>query len=176
MAETIANNVRSKILGGMPPRKPTRSKRHLSRAPARPRLLREDVQASDRSAGRPEGEAPRLRGVPEASGDMVLIADRPAEIEDRALAGQVHAGRADDTPEPLRRSPGLRAIYNTLVAASVTGVAERSPADGWREADPLSCCVDHVRSPSLTARSGSTRRSANVRRMDGAASCRRNRR
>ena len=52
------------------------------------------------------------------------------------LAGQVHAGRADDTPEPLRRSPGLRAIYNTLVAASVPGVAERSPADGWREADP----------------------------------------
>ena len=52
------------------------------------------------------------------------------------LAGQVHAGRADDTPEPLRRSPGLRAIYNTLVAASVTGVAERSPADGWHEANP----------------------------------------
>ena len=48
----------------------------------------------------------------------------------------MHAGRADDTPEPLRRSPGLRAIYNTLVAASVKGLAERPPADGCREADP----------------------------------------
>ena len=53
------------------------------------------------------------------------------------VAGQVHAGRADDTPEPLRRSPGLRAIYNTLAAASVTRVvAERPPADEWRVADP----------------------------------------
>ena len=52
------------------------------------------------------------------------------------LAGQVHAGRADDTPEPLRRSPGLRAIYNTLVAASAAGLAERPPADGCHEAAP----------------------------------------
>ena len=52
------------------------------------------------------------------------------------LAGQVHAGQADDTPEPLRRSPGLRAVYNTLAAASVTRVAERPPADELRAADP----------------------------------------
>ena len=51
------------------------------------------------------------------------------------LAEQVQAGRADDTPEPLRRSPGLRAIYNTLVAASAAGLAERPPADGY-EANP----------------------------------------
>lgn len=52
------------------------------------------------------------------------------------LAGQVHAGLADDTPEPLRQSPGLRAIYNTLAAVSATGVAEQPPADEWRTADP----------------------------------------
>ena len=52
------------------------------------------------------------------------------------LARQVHAGRADDTPEPLRRSPGLRAIYNTLVAASAAALAERPPADGCHEVAP----------------------------------------
>ncbi len=36
-----------------------------------------------------------------------------------ALAAQVQAGRADDTPEPLRKSPGLRAIYNLLASARV---------------------------------------------------------
>jgi type I restriction enzyme R subunit len=36
-----------------------------------------------------------------------------------ALAAQVQAGRADDTPEPLRESPGLRAIYNLLASARV---------------------------------------------------------
>ena len=35
-----------------------------------------------------------------------------------ALAAQVQAGKADDTPEPLKRSPGLRAIYNLLAAAA----------------------------------------------------------
>ena len=34
------------------------------------------------------------------------------------LANHVHAGQTDDTPEPLRKSPGLRAIYHMLVAAS----------------------------------------------------------
>jgi type I restriction enzyme, R subunit len=37
-----------------------------------------------------------------------------------ALAAQLHAGRADDTPEPLKQSPGLRAIYNTLTASPAT--------------------------------------------------------
>jgi type I restriction enzyme R subunit len=31
------------------------------------------------------------------------------------LVGKVHTGHADDTPEPLKRSPGLRAIYDNLV-------------------------------------------------------------
>jgi type I site-specific restriction-modification system R (restriction) subunit len=30
------------------------------------------------------------------------------------LVNQVHAGQPDDTPEPLKRSPALRAIYNNL--------------------------------------------------------------
>lgn len=47
------------------------------------------------------------------------------------LAEQVHAGRTDDTPEPLRRSPGIRAIYNTLVAAPAPGLADPPPADGY---------------------------------------------
>lgn len=31
------------------------------------------------------------------------------------LVGKVQAGHADDTPEALKRSPGLRAIYDNLV-------------------------------------------------------------
>ena len=106
VAETIANNVRSKIL-----------REHLH-DPAfyekMSRLLSEVLA---------DLKAKRI--------DYEEFLKRVA-----TLAGQVHAGRADDTPEPLRRSPGLRAIYNTLVAAPVTGLAERPPADGWREADP----------------------------------------
>jgi type I restriction enzyme R subunit len=76
-----------------------------------------------------------------------------------ALAAQVQAGKADDTPEPLRASPGLRAIYNLLARdsralpalgeepASYRGVVadpvletaqridatlRRSAPDGWR--------------------------------------------
>jgi type I restriction enzyme R subunit len=35
-----------------------------------------------------------------------------------ALAAQVQTGTADDTPAPLKHSPGLRAIYNTLLAGA----------------------------------------------------------
>jgi type I restriction enzyme R subunit len=54
-----------------------------------------------------------------------------------ALAAQVQAGKADDTPEPLRRSPGLRAIYNTLVAGRVrsTRVADATPTYGASDTD-----------------------------------------
>jgi type I restriction enzyme R subunit len=43
-----------------------------------------------------------------------------------ALAAQIQAGTADDTPEPLKKSPGLRAIYNLLAkrAAKDRKVAE----------------------------------------------------
>jgi type I restriction enzyme R subunit len=43
------------------------------------------------------------------------------------LAAQVRAGQADDTPEPLRHSPVLRAIYNTLASAPATRAAETRP-------------------------------------------------
>lgn len=46
-----------------------------------------------------------------------------------ALASQVHAGQADTTPEPLRKSPGLRAIYNALAATGFQpGRAAEEPA------------------------------------------------
>ena len=106
VAETVANNVRSKIL-----------REHLH-DPAfyekMSRLLSEVL--ADLKARRIDYEEFLKRLA--------------------TLAGQVHGGRADDTPEPLRRSPGLRAIYNTLVAASAAGLAERPPADGWHEAAP----------------------------------------
>ena len=50
-----------------------------------------------------------------------IIAARKAkaiEYEDlqriAALAQQVEAGQADDTPEALKKSPALRALYNNL--------------------------------------------------------------
>lgn len=73
------------------------------------------------------------------------------------LAAQIRAGAADDTPEPLKQNPALRAIYNMLTASPQTervvesassygrdenptlGIAERidavlrqSAPDGWR--------------------------------------------
>jgi type I restriction enzyme R subunit len=102
VAETIANNVRSKI-----------SREHL-RDPAffdKMSVLLAEVLA--------ELKAQRI--------DYQEFLKRVA-----SLAAQVQAGEADDTPEPLKRSPGLRAIYNMLASAPATGVAEAAPADsGW---------------------------------------------
>jgi len=80
-----------------------------------------------------------------------------------AVIGQVEAGKADDTPEPLKASPALRAIYNLLalvpgatilaaepassppgsVADRTLAVAQRidatlraSAPDGWRDVLP----------------------------------------
>jgi type I restriction enzyme R subunit len=54
---------------------------------------------------------------------------------------QVQSGRSDDTPEPLKRSPGLRAIYNTLSGATsitpATHVREERTTYGVNEADPM---------------------------------------
>lgn len=87
VAETIANNVRSKII-----------KEHLHDPAFYDRMstLLTDVLA-DLKAKRIEYQE-----------FLTRIA---------ALASQVQAGQAYDTPEPLRKSPGLRAIYHTLVAA-----------------------------------------------------------
>lgn len=48
------------------------------------------------------------------------------------LAKRVEAGHEDDTPEVLRRSPALRALYNTLkqVENGFVGVAENRPEYG----------------------------------------------
>jgi type I restriction enzyme R subunit len=56
-----------------------------------------------------------------------------------AIAAQVRAGQADDTPEPLRQSPGLRALYNTLATAPAptTRVAETKAPYGMTEVDPV---------------------------------------
>lgn len=48
-----------------------------------------------------------------------------------ALAGQIRAGAADDTPEPLKHNPALRAVYNMLTASSQTArVVESRPSYG----------------------------------------------
>jgi type I restriction enzyme R subunit len=88
VAETIANNVRSKII-----------KEHLNDPAYYDRMskLLEEIIA--------DLKARRL------SYEQYLL--RIAE-----LAKQVQSGQADDTPEALRRSPGLRALYNNLFAGA----------------------------------------------------------
>lgn len=56
-----------------------------------------------------------------------------------ALAAQVRAGQAEDTPEPLKQNPGLRAVYNTLAAAPSpsTEVAEPKTPFGESDGDPV---------------------------------------
>jgi type I restriction enzyme R subunit len=56
-----------------------------------------------------------------------------------AVAAQVCAGEAEDTPEPLKQSPGLRALYNTLAAAPASSgrVAEPKADYGTTEVDPV---------------------------------------
>jgi len=55
-----------------------------------------------------------------------------------ALASQVHAGQSDDTPEALKRSPGLRALYNLVAAtqALANRAAEEAPTYVAADADP----------------------------------------
>ncbi len=53
-----------------------------------------------------------------------------------ALAKNVHDGLADDTPEPLKRSPGLRALYNNLKVPPSKGVLmvrEEGPSYGGHD-------------------------------------------
>jgi type I restriction enzyme R subunit len=55
-----------------------------------------------------------------------------------ALAAQVQAGQADDTPLVLRKSPGMRAMYNALVqcAAEERRVAEERRPYAGTGSDP----------------------------------------
>jgi type I restriction enzyme R subunit len=61
------------------------------------------------------------------------------------LAKKVQAGHTDETPEPLRKSPALRAIYNNLrpsatgngdgrleLAVSIDAAVKKSKPDAWR--------------------------------------------
>ena len=45
------------------------------------------------------------------------------------LAQQVWAGHAEDTPEPLKKSPALRALYNNLMEGGGTPVSADSVAE-----------------------------------------------
>ena len=85
VAETIANNVRSRII-----------REHLNDPAYYGRMseLLEEVIA--------DLKAKRL----DYENYLKRIAD---------LAKQVQSGQADDTPEALRKSPGLRALYNNLL-------------------------------------------------------------
>jgi type I restriction enzyme R subunit len=118
IAETIENNVRSKII-----------KEHLS-DPAyyekMSALLDEII------------EARKARAI-EYEEYLKRIAD---------LARRVESGHAEDTPEPLKRSPALRALYNNLkkpegadaasgdpvldLALKIDAEVHRVRPDGWR--------------------------------------------
>jgi type I restriction enzyme R subunit len=97
VAETIENNVRSKIL-----------KEHLN-----------DPAFFDKMSAQLQ-EIIELRKAKAIEYEEYLR--RIAE-----LAKQVEAGQAEDTPESLRHSPALRALYNNLKqGAGTAGWAERS--------------------------------------------------
>jgi type I restriction enzyme R subunit len=131
VAETIANNVRSKII-----------KEHLN----------DPAYYEKMSALLDEIIAARKAKAIEYEEYLKRIAD---------LARKVEAGMADDAPEPLKRSPGLRAVYNNLRMAPGANVAgepggkydagkdeklalalridetvKRARPDGWRGVQP----------------------------------------
>jgi type I restriction enzyme R subunit len=107
VAETIANNVRSKII-----------KEHLN-DPAyydRMSVLLDEVIAALK--------AKRI--------DYAEYLKQIAEI-----ARKTQTGMADDTPERLKKSPALRALYNNLghnedLAIRVDETVRRTRPDGWR--------------------------------------------
>ena len=111
VAETIANNVRSKII-----------KEHLN-DPAfydKMSILLDEIIADLR--------AKRI--------DYAEYLKRIAE-----LARRVQTGMADDTPELLKKSPALRALYNNLgknetLALQIDETVKRTRPDGWRGITP----------------------------------------
>ena len=110
VAETIANNVRSKIL-----------KEHLN----------DPAYYDTMSALLDEIIADlRARRI-----DYAEYLKRAAE-----LAKRVQMGMADDTPELLRQSPALRALYNNLgqneaLALQLDAAVKQARPDGWRGVD-----------------------------------------
>ncbi len=53
-----------------------------------------------------------------------------------AVAQKVEAGQADDTPEPLKRSPALRALYNNLKSHTRPGFVAEPPGGYSASGDP----------------------------------------
>ncbi|MEN9576754.1 MAG: hypothetical protein RL514_4609 [Verrucomicrobiota bacterium] len=107
VAETIANNVRSKIL-----------KEHLNDPAYYDKMsaLLDEIIADLR--------ARRI--------DYAEYLKRAAE-----LAKRVQMGMADDTPELLKQSPALRALYNNLgqneaLAIQLDAAVKQARPDGWR--------------------------------------------
>ena len=96
IAEAIANNVRSKII-----------KEHLNDPAyyAKMSKLLEEIIANLRAK-------------------RVKYAEYLKQIAE--LAKNVQAGQATDTPEPLKHSPGLRALYNNLLSILPSSLAETS--------------------------------------------------
>lgn len=96
IAEAIANNVRSKII-----------KEHLNDPAyyAKMSKLLEEIIANLRAK-------------------RVKYAEYLQQIAE--LAKNVQAGHATDTPEPLKHSPGLRALYNNLLSILPSSVADAS--------------------------------------------------
>ncbi len=111
IAETIANNVRSKII-----------KDHLN-----------DPAFYDKMSALLDEIIADLRAK------RIEYAEYLKRIAE--LAKNVQAGQADDTPEPLKKSPGLRAIFNLLkVDATLDGsgaIVDPSATYPGFTADPI---------------------------------------
>jgi len=111
IAETIENNVRSKII-----------KEHLS----------DPAYYEKMSALLDEIIALRKAKAIEYEEYLRRVA---------ALARRVETGQEDDTPEPLKKSPALRALYNNLKGASrplsQAGHVSAPPAGDSVSGDPV---------------------------------------
>ena len=123
VAETIANNVRSKII-----------QEHLN-----------DPSYYERMS----------RLLEEIIGDLKARRLDYAQylIRIAKLAQHVQRGQADDTPEALKRSAGLRAVYNNLQRAE-----DAVPADAAYEAPAPDGNADYVRLTLALAIDGAVRR------------------
>jgi len=130
IAETIENNVRSKVI-----------KEHLS----------DPAYYAEMSALLDEIIALRKAKAIEYEEYLKRVA---------VLARGVEAGQAEDTPEPLKHSPALRALYNHLkkpgetgavlntrvleLAAKIDSEVKRVRQDGWRGIQPREQVIKEV--------------------------------
>jgi len=73
---------------------------------------------------------------------IVLRKTRAIEYEEylkrvAAVAQRVEAGQAEDTPEPLKKSPALRALYNNLKDHARPGIVAEPPGGYSSTGDPV---------------------------------------